>query len=164
MKSFSTLRFTEFLLSLIFLQGLFSCNAGEQTPKEMIEYHENGNIAKQYFLKDGKKEGPYLEFYLNGDPKSAMHFQDDKQVGKTITYYSGGRIQEIQYYKDGLRHGGDTTFHEAGTIQMTMEYLHGKKDGNMQSWDTTGQMVLKVLFENDSLVEINNQPVVRENN
>lgn len=54
----------------------------------------------EYFVVNGRKEGPYKSYYDNGRVCIWCNYVDDKRIGPYILYYDTGQICKICYYKD----------------------------------------------------------------
>lgn len=74
---------------LLFL--LLSCNPDSKKAnlEENKGYHDNGNLAQHYYLKDGKREGVYKEYYPSGKIQIERHYQSDSILSEKITDING---------------------------------------------------------------------------
>jgi len=71
-----------------------------------VELYENGNLKKEYFLKDGMLNGNYKEFFFNGNLKVTHVYSNNKKIDSSVFYDKDDRIQEVIYYKKN----SDTVF------------------------------------------------------
>jgi len=44
-------------------------------------YHDNGQLKKEYFENDGKKEGEYKQYYVNGQLYRICNYVNGKIEG-----------------------------------------------------------------------------------
>lgn len=145
---------------LIFLLGIISFNACDSgAPQEVKVHYESGELHKQYFVRNGKKEGEYLDYRRNGTIRSRLQFVNDLQSGKTIFYTEDGKIREVQYYIDGKREYGDTLFYPEGGIEFTTDFKNGLKHGYLRKWDKNGEIFFEAKYDMDKLIEVNGENV-----
>jgi antitoxin component YwqK of YwqJK toxin-antitoxin module len=146
---------------------LFVAIGCEENPKasqqfERIERFENGAISRRAQIVDGEKQGLMTDYYPDGKVLAERWFKDDRQHGRTAIYYPSGKIKEAQYYQLGEQRGGDTIWYESGQPQFTTFFQNGKKNGHLRKWAETGDVIFEALYSNDTVVEIQGQPVRRD--
>ena len=56
-----------------------------------IVYHDNGQMGRLTFLKDGKEDGLYSSWYENGQKASEKFFKDGKEDGLWTDWYENGQ-------------------------------------------------------------------------
>lgn len=134
-------------------------NAAAAAPLEKTEVYGTGQVSRRYQEINGKKEGKMTDYYPDGKLKAERWFKDDKQIGRTLLYYPNGSVKEVQYYQDGRKEGGDTLFYENGRVEFTVQYHQEKKNGYLRKWTPTGDLVVEVKYEMDSLIEVKGQPI-----
>jgi len=91
----------------------FSCD------KDSIKvYHDNGNIQKEYFLKDGKLDGVYKEYFSNGKLKLKHNYLNGKLVDTSFYFYKTPveqiKFQRIWFEEDSIK---QIEFYDNGKIQ-----------------------------------------------
>jgi antitoxin component YwqK of YwqJK toxin-antitoxin module len=144
-----------FCFFFFFFFLIFACKPQVDTPQKQFLYFENGKVRREYQLINGLKEGVMVDFYPDGKIKTIRNFTNDLQTGKTIIYHPNGRIKEVQYYDDNAqREKGDTVWYDNGLVEYTAEFEKNKKNGFMTKFDSTGNLIYKVIFSNDSLVKV----------
>ncbi len=111
-------------------------------------YHENGNIYREGFFFNGKKDstwnyfseagrldtirtfylgkrnGHWTTFHPNGKPKMEQSWHVNELVGKYEEYYLSGQIKVSGGYTNGQMSGGWKYFDEKGTLVKTK--THGE--------------------------------------
>lgn len=91
------------ILLVSFLFFVFSCDK-----KPILEYHDNGMVWKEYFLKEGNLDNIYKEYFTNGKLKLIHHYEDNVKMDSSIYYYKTPveTIKKIIYWssidKDGI--------------------------------------------------------------
>ncbi len=145
------------LVFMICIICIVACDSGN--PKEVKVHYESGELHKQYFVKDGKKEGEYLDYRKDGTIRSKLQFENDLQSGKTIHYNEAGNIREVQYFIEGKREFGDTLFYPDGKIQFTTDFKEDKKHGYLRKWDQNGEVFFEAKYDMDKLIEVNGENV-----
>jgi antitoxin component YwqK of YwqJK toxin-antitoxin module len=143
------------LISFLFLLH-FSCNEKKDLPQKQYIYYENGAVRREYFVQNGIRNGVMTDFYPDGKRKAIRYLVNDIQVGKTTIFHpDGNSIREVQYYSsDGKREKGDTLWYTNGNIEFTADFANDKKNGIMSRYDTTGVLLYRASFKNDSLLEV----------
>jgi antitoxin component YwqK of YwqJK toxin-antitoxin module len=64
-------------------------------------YNDDKSILHvEYFVVNGRKEGPYKSYYNNGNICVWCNYVDDMRNGPYILYYDTGQICKFFYYKD----------------------------------------------------------------
>lgn len=63
--------------------------------KHYIEYHKDGSIHAQGYLKDGVPDGYWEWFRLDGTKMRSGYFQNGKQVGEWVTYDKKGQVHKV---------------------------------------------------------------------
>ncbi len=56
------------------------------------EYHENGNLYRQFYHINGKIQGEYLSFYNNGNPQVIRDYVNGEKFGRDIEYKINGEL------------------------------------------------------------------------
>lgn len=148
---------------LILLVGNFcSEKPKEQQSYERIERFENGAISRRIQIVNGEKQGLMTDYYPDGRLLAERWFKDDRQHGRTAIFYPSGKIKEVQYYQAGEQHGGDTIWYENGQVQFTVFFQNNMKNGHLLKWGLSGDTIFEALYSNDTVVEIQGQPVKRD--
>ena len=143
------------ILFVTFFILLSSCNEQPSIPQKQYLYFENGKTRREYQVINEKKEGLMVDFYLDGKIKSERFFRNDVQTGKTVVYHLNGAIKEVQYF-DSLaqREKGDTVWYDNGIFEYIAQFAHGRKNGLMTKYDSSGTIIYKAQFKDDSLLNV----------
>ncbi len=56
------------------------------------EYHENGNLYKQFYHINGKIQGEFLTFYDNGNRQIICDYVQGEKFGRNIEYKINGEL------------------------------------------------------------------------
>jgi len=94
-----------FLLIVIIV--LASCQKDKK-----VTYYSNGEIHKEYEIKDGVPNGIYKIYYPNGNLQSHSILENNILNGESIYYYENGNIKLKGDYKNGLKIGKHYEFNE----------------------------------------------------
>ncbi len=144
------------LLFFLFFFYCLACQEKSKSLKKEYIYYENGVVRREFQTINGIREGIMTDFFPDGKKKAIRYLVHDIQVGKTIIFHANGmKIKEVQYYDSkGQRERGDTLWYENGNIEFTADFANGKKNGIMSRYDTTGVLLYRASFKNDSLLEV----------
>jgi antitoxin component YwqK of YwqJK toxin-antitoxin module len=144
------------LLPFFFYVLSFSaCIRQSDKAQKQFLYFENGNIRREYQTINNKKEGLMTDFYPDGKIKSTRYFVNDIQTGQTVIYHPNAQIKEVQYYDSiARREKGDTVWYDNGLIEYTAQFEKNKKNGLMTKFDSSGKLIYKAVFSNDSLIKV----------
>lgn len=107
-------------------------------------YHQNGNIKKVAFYKDGMLDGKAFEYsekdqtllteevYRDGEKTVEAPFnrktEDNKKTGVWRTYYDNGSVKTEANYKDGVLNGVYKEYKPNGELRLITKYVDGKED------------------------------------
>ncbi|HRZ86124.1 MAG TPA: hypothetical protein P5277_05095, partial [Candidatus Paceibacterota bacterium] len=69
--------------------------------EEIITYHENGKVSKQYYMIDNKIDGEYKEWFDNGQLCVHCFYKDGKGDSKIKIWDKDGKLIVYQVYKNG---------------------------------------------------------------
>lgn len=144
-----------YLFALVLLFGACKNTSKDEGQKQYI-YYDSGAVRREFFLVDGKREGLMTDFYPTGKKRAERIMLHDIQVGKTTMYHEDGiSVREIQYFDNqGNRIQGDTLWYTNGNIEFTADFAHDKKNGLMSRYDTTGVLLYRAQFKDDSLIQV----------
>lgn len=136
-------------------------------------YHENGQIAERWRLRDniphglqeawnvdglkifhgvfanGKYEGLCEERYQNGNLMSRAIYKDGKIEGLFEKGYENGHLRKRANYKDGKLDGLSQCWHENGKLSSKINFKGDKLDGLCELWDEDGELFLSTNFKED---------------
>ncbi len=73
--------------------------------KEVVAYHENGNVKSKRIYVNGKKNGLSLVYWENGQLRWKGNNKNDKLTGEWYGYYENGNLMRITNYIDGKKEG-----------------------------------------------------------
>jgi len=143
----------------------------------IFENWENGNLKREFEVKNGKEDGFRKTFYANGDvdedfpgknkvKASGYHYvhYDNNGIKKyelrvspidkdgnsfdTVTwYYSNGQINYIRKKKNGLWHGIQYVYYDNGQIQSKAPRKDGMPHGTVYQYDNTGVLRSQTSYQ-----------------
>jgi len=140
------------IIYILFTGILFSLNTvyGQKTETNSegytYFYYDNGNIASEGILRDGKPDGYWKTYYESGVLKSEGN-RKNFLLDSLWTFYNeqGKPVLQINY-KNGKKNGNRTTYREK---EYTEEYfVSDVKDGYTTVYYADGKVKSKTLFIN----------------
>ena len=157
------------LISLLLLIVMVSSSQNEVDPNGYnVFYYENGQVASEGTMRDGKPDGYWKTYYENGLLKSEgnrLNFELDS----IWTFYSdSGKVAVQITYKLGKKNGIRRTFHENeileenfiddvkqgytryyypnGTLWKEMEFVDGLELGIGREYAKSDGRVIKLMY------------------
>jgi hypothetical protein len=76
---------------------------GDDEPRPMRWWHENGQLSSEGLARDGVKEGRWTFFHENGTKAAEGRFESGKRAGEWSTWDADGELVERADYRGGLR-------------------------------------------------------------
>jgi len=137
----------------------------------IYEYHNNGEISKQYQMKNGskhgtiqmysqegkligfynyqngKRQGLAKEWYQNGKKKFEGHFYNNSITGQCKIYREDGKLNYDGKFQEGERHGKGISYDRLGDLKYDGEWKNGNMHGYGKLYDK-GQFRYEGIFEN----------------
>lgn len=93
---------------------------------EVKVFNEDGRLVKNYFVKDGKKNGPETFYYASKrneqKPKLLIQWVDNKIHGMVKTWYQDGGIESQREMADNKKNGLYTAWYRDGSVMMIEQY------------------------------------------
>ena len=112
-------------------------------------YHEGTeNIESEYYIDNGKRNGPMKVFYESGQLRTEMNFKNDLPDGKGTGYFENGKISTVNSFKLGKEHGEFISYHENGQVHSKYNFLDGLEDGGQENWYENGQLDIEKNMKN----------------
>lgn len=151
---------------------------GDITSKEILTYHENGNLAERSHLQDGDlhdlretwyedktlhesglfekglSQGIHTTYYENGQIQEEASFLDGELNGPSSRNFENGYVAENGYYEGGVRTGAWRSYSPVlkGTITYESFYTLGKENGPVRIFDAqTGKLTEAYQVEDGQL-------------
>lgn len=117
-------------------------------------YDENGVLAEEYELEEGKKEGIYKSFHPNGKVKSEGEYSRDEKKGLWKEYHDNGMLSKEETYKYGDARGPYKTYHTNGKLASEGKMgFSGRADGIEKHYHPNGKLKSYFNPDTDSLKE-----------
>lgn len=122
-----------------------------------VQQRVNADSAKKKnpFLilpPDSEYTGSYTDKYPGGIVKFKGQFRFGQKHGHWLSFYPNGLKWSEMHYDKGLRHGPNVTYFEGGNIRYSGFYKLDKKDSVWCYYDSTGQVIEKVLFKDNRYI------------
>ncbi len=117
-------------------------------------YYDNGQLAREFQIKDGWFTGPYKKYYLNGQLFQSMSFLKDDYDGDYLEYYPTGKLKVKKSYKWGRRNGNFEYYYPNGKLKKKEQYNMGKQHGVTEIYNEQGKLVHRYHYYNDVLINI----------
>lgn len=114
---------------------LFEIQKGEVEGKVM-HYTSEGELLKEYFLKNGKKQGEESEYYL----------KNEKTLSKPM-------LKLLLHWDDNCIHGTVKTWYNDGKLESQKEMHKNRKNGISCGWYNEGSLMFIEEYENDKLLK-----------
>ena len=65
------------------------------------ELHNNGQLYKECYYKNGKLEGKSQKWYYSGQLANECYYKNGEREGKYQSWHDNGQLKEEFYYKNG---------------------------------------------------------------
>ena len=112
-----------------------------------MSYHENGQLWIKESYKDGKKDGPIVRYCSNRQLGHKGTYKNGKKDGPIIGYHCDGGIKVKGSYEDGKKDGPWVQYLKSGHVSEKGSYTDGKKDGPWISYHDNGQLNYKGTYK-----------------
>jgi uncharacterized protein len=124
---------------------------------EMIEYDKEGNIIAKGDFINGEKEGEW--FYAVADHKEQGSYQTGLRTGKWEFFYTNEVLKFEGEFSQGLPNGKQKYYYENGELKEERYYEKGVREKNWKKYDEEGNIVMTIIYKNDTEYRINGQKV-----
>ena len=113
--------------------------------KPIIEYYDNGNVFREYFLKDQTQDSTFVQYYKNGNIQSKTQY---KKCEYETNYYKiyrfgcgvGKYFNEEQKILKGRSHGKWSFYYKDGSLKSISNYHCGFEQGNFIDYRPNGSV------------------------
>jgi antitoxin component YwqK of YwqJK toxin-antitoxin module len=105
----------------------FLARSTEPLTADVVRWHDNGQLAEQYTVIDGKKEGLHRWWFNTGQPEIEDNYVNGKKEGLSHYLTWDGQIVETNY-------------------------VNGKREGLYRKWYENGQLEIERTYVNDECV------------
>ena len=137
----------------VYDQGKIIRQDRPQQIEKVAEYHDNGRIKAQGFIKDGQKDGVWKLYSSRG------------KLVKSVTYANGKIIRDEGSSKkdtlEKLREGAYMTFHDNGRVQEKGNFEKNKKTGEWREYDDRGTITAITIYEKGQVLFTQNPNMVK---
>ena len=137
------------------------------TAEEKNSTRKNVLVSKELYVNDNK-EGIGSYYYFNGSLERTVSFLKNKKHGTSKEYDKYGMLitvleyfndylidkQNINRTVDGKKEGIWRSYYDNGKIQSEMHYLGDQLDGYQKDYNSKGNLVKKLLFNQGKMVNL----------
>ncbi|MDX1651881.1 MAG: hypothetical protein R3277_05280 [Brumimicrobium sp.] len=117
-------------------------------------YWDNGQVAREFEIKNGWFEGPYKKYYKNGQLAYEQTYKNDDRNSALKEYYKNGKLKKEANYVDDLAEGDYILYYPSGNKKVHYVYLHNKLHGWTTYYKADGTVAMRVLFMNDNVISV----------
>jgi antitoxin component YwqK of YwqJK toxin-antitoxin module len=125
---------------------LFPCLLFAQT--QHVEYHDNGNVFREYFIKNKTLDSTFVQYYKNGIVKSTSNYHCGVEQGNFVDYRPNGSIEYNEFYHEGNL-VTEREYHENGVLKLFIQYIRQ----NMYSENPRMVSYVQTEFRADSTIK-----------
>ena len=115
---------------------------------ETKQWYKNGQIASEYYYKDGLKDGTHKQWYNNGQPFTYKEYKDGKLEGEFKEWFYNGKLYIQTNYKDGEYQGENKRWYDNGKLFCQKYYKDGILDGEYKEWLPKGTLYIHCYYKN----------------
>ena len=135
------------LLSLEFylLDGVYNGSYAQYYPGGLLKY-------TAYFDK-GILNGLEEYYFENGQLKESVNYVKGNFNGKRMVYWSNGILKEQNSFSNGILGGENLFYFSDGKLRKRLKFdTSGKRDGKWEDFHPNGQLKLRVVYKNGTLL------------
>ncbi len=104
------------------------------------EFSTNGELEKEYFIKNNMKQGEEIIYYLKNELQN--------------NFIKGKNNPKISFtWDNNLIHGAVKTWYKSGQLESQKEFSNNKKNGMNCAWYESGDLMFIEEYENDILTK-----------
>ncbi|NCA84862.1 MAG: toxin-antitoxin system YwqK family antitoxin [Clostridia bacterium] len=167
------------IISLLFILFFFSASAlvAQDTLRAenyKVFYYENGNIASEGLMVDGKPDGYWKTYHENGVLKSegnrvnfelegSWKFYDESGKMVLLVNYSAGiknglritwRYDEIvaENFESDIRQGLTTYYYADSAVAKTIPFVNGREEGLAKEYADDGRVITITTYKKGYIV------------
>lgn len=168
-------------VALIFFSVVLFLTAVSQDIKDTVQdgykvfYHENGVIASEGTMRDGRPDGYWKtyneegvliaegnrknfeldstwKFYdEEGEIKMEINYRKGKKEGPRITYRQDGRI--VEHFADGIKEGYERHYYPDGTLRKEIMFREGLEQGLAKEYGEDGRVITLITYKSGFIVD-----------
>lgn len=104
---------------------------------KVVEYYENGQMAWENELYEGKLSGKCSIWDVDGQKLIMAFYHNGLLNGRTVNYYRNGKMSHEWNYRFGKKHGRINNYYDNGEMKAEAWYEDGKLL-TVKCWDENG--------------------------
>ncbi|MEO9477504.1 MAG: hypothetical protein ABJG41_18300 [Cyclobacteriaceae bacterium] len=112
------------------------------------DYHSNGNIHFQYFIKNGLYDSVFRDYYLSGQLEFERNFRNGYAAGPRYYFYDNGILSSVVFFENGLKNGEAIQFRKDSTIEKQGTYKDGLTHGSYVRYRKNSQKKFQTSYAN----------------
>jgi antitoxin component YwqK of YwqJK toxin-antitoxin module len=117
------------------------------------EYYANGVLKSSISYEKGILNGLSQKFYQNGQLKESVNYSQGNFNGKRMVYWSNRVLKELNTFKNGILGGENLYYYSDGKLRKSLRFDQGgKRNGLWEDFHPNGQLKIKTIYSNGSLV------------
>ena len=109
---------------------------------------------------DKKNHGYLREWYDNGSLFIEYKYDNGKKNGIQKRWYENGQQEILYYYDQGKLNGTQLKWYSDGTLKSKFNYLYDNQHGKSEEWFTDGTLKYIKVFDNGTLVNIQDSSTI----
>ena len=111
-------------------------------------YHENGNLASEGRMENGKPTGLWKNYYPDGTIRSKGKRKGEELDSLWRFYDKNGVLKAEIWYENGKRDSVTKKYSKEGFLKKEFPYEEGKKEGTGYHYYPSGGKKMRIPFEN----------------
>lgn len=140
--------FLPILLASFFILGGVRAQDEEIDPNGYNRfYHENGELASEGAMKDGKPTGHWKNYYPNGTLRSEGKRAGTKLDSLWRFYDKNGVLEAEIWYEDGKKDSLTKKYSKEGFLEKTIPYESGEKEGIAYHYYPNGSKKMRIPYQ-----------------
>jgi len=122
-----------------------------------IDYYDNGNVFRAYFIKNKTLDSTFVQYYKNGNMETKTRYKKcEYETNYSKMYRSicgvGRYFNEEKKISYGKRHGKQIFFYPDGQIEYTQNYHCGIEQGNFINYRINGTIEYSEFYHEGNLI------------
>lgn len=106
-----------------------ACEFEGGVPRRDREYHDTGQLRREYLYVDGQRDGTVITRFADGTTEWEETFAKGKRVGVEKWFHRNGKLRQEDHWADDKRDGRTTFYNEDGSVMRCIDYRAGVEVG-----------------------------------
>ena len=113
---------------------------------KLKSFYQNGQLATEHSLVEGKIDGTFRIFYPNGKVWKEREDSYDVTNGPAKEYYDNGQVKASYNYLNDKLHGPYKEYNAKGIVREEGNYYNGGYHGEVKYYDDNGKLTSKETY------------------